>query len=169
MPARPSYSHRLADAIEQFRKLPGEWIDRRTVEEILGVSKTVAWRILRRCGAAEGPGNTLVCGREQLVQALANWQSSPAFEQETRRRDRLADYLERMAEIRLTRRTKVAEREEALDLVNARFDRLPAGVSLTRQRLLVEFESPEEFLQRIGAVIYALQNDYDAIRAFIEG
>ena len=70
MPARPAYFHRLADAIAVLEKLPSAWIDRQTLQEILGVSKTVAWRILRQCGASQGPGNTLICARQELVAAL---------------------------------------------------------------------------------------------------
>lgn len=138
------------------------------MEEVLGVSKTVAWRILRRCGAGEGPGNTLICRREELILALVRLQSTGEFERETRRRDRLTRYLERMAEAGRARRTTVATQQEALDLVGARFTRLPAGVVLTARQLTIEFASPEEFLQRMGALIFALQNDYETIREFIE-
>jgi hypothetical protein len=74
-----------------------------------------------------------------------------------------------MAEVGLSRRTMVARQQEALDLVNARFGNLPAGIVLTATQLTVEFASSEEFLHKIGAVIFALQNDYESIRAFIEG
>ena len=168
MPAKPAYFHRLDDALRLFFQLPDEWVDRRTVQEILGVSKTVAWRIMRRCGAGEGPGNTLVCRRDALVRSLECLRATGDFEREAGRRDRLTRYLEALAEAGRTRRTPVATQAQALDLVSSRFGRFPAGVSLTRERLTVDFASPEEFLQRIGAVIFALQNDYDAIRAFID-
>ena len=161
MPATPSYFHRLADAIAIFRGVGIEWIDRRTVEEVLGVSKTVAWRIMRRCGAGDGPGNTLVCRRDDLVNALTRLQATGEFEREERRRDRLSEYLARMAEIGAARKTTVATAQNALDLVNARFGRLPAGILLTNRRLTVDFGTAEEFLQRMGAVIFALQNDYE--------
>src|SRR5581483_316667 len=168
MPARPLYFHRLEGAIGALEGLPTEWIDRRTLEELLGVSKTVAWRILRRCGAEEGPGNTLICRRGLLIDALRRVQSTGEFEREVRRRDRLSVYLERLAEIGRSRKTKVASEAKALEIVNARFDRLPAGITLSANSLLVEFHSPEQFLERIGVLIYTLQNDYDAVRAFLE-
>src|ERR1035438_9095920 len=88
VPAKPAYYHRLDVAIAVFRGLPAEWIDRRTVEEVLRVSKTVAWRIMRRCGASDGPGNTLVCRREELILALVRLQSTGEFDREIRRRER---------------------------------------------------------------------------------
>jgi hypothetical protein len=168
MPARPAYFHRLADAIEVFQRLETDWVDRRTVEDVLGVSKTVAWRILRRCGGVDGPGNVLVCRREDLVAALAKVRSTGEFERESRRRDRLSGYLERLAEVGRSRRTTVATEERAREILSARFTRLPPGILLTPKQLTIDFGSPEEFLQRMGAVIFALQNDYEAIREFIE-
>lgn len=168
MPARPSYFHRLADAIEVFRLVNADWVDRSTVEEVLGVSKTVAWRILKRCGAIDGPGNTLICPRNELVNALSQLQSTGEFERESRRRDRLTGYLERLAEVGRSRRTTVATEAKALDLVNTRFERLPEGIILTAGNLTIDFATPEEFLQRVGSVIFALQNDYESIREFIE-
>jgi hypothetical protein len=160
--------HRLGDAIEVLRRQESEWIDRRTVEEILGVSKTVAWRIMRRCGAQDGPGNTLICLRSALLAGLTQLQSTGEFEREIRRRSRLTGYLERLAEAGRTHRTTVATDERAADLINSRFDHLPVGIQLTPKQLTMDFNSPEEFLQRVGAVIFALQNDYEAIREFIE-
>jgi hypothetical protein len=168
MPAIPSYFHRLGDACEVLGRLDCDWIDRSTLEEVMGVSKTVAWRILRRCGAVDGPGNTLICRRDELVAALRRVQETGQFERENRRRERLSGYLERLAEVGRTRRTKVATEEKAMDLINTRFERLPAGITLTPTRLSIDFSSPEEFLQRVGSVIFALQNDYEAVRAFIE-
>ena len=168
MPAKPFYFRQIPATLEALRQLESDWIDRRTVEETMGVSKTVAWRILRRCGAREGPGNTLVCRRVELIAALQAWQEDGEYRQEIRRRDRVSEYLDRLAEFGRARRTKVAEDRKAFELLNSRFGRLPAGVELTPRRLMVEFSSPQEFLERIGSVIFALQNDFEAVRQFIE-
>lgn len=168
MPAKPAYFHRIGDAIAALDQVGSAWIDRRTVEEVLGVSKTVAWRIMRRCGAGEGPGNTLVCSKEGLVSALLEIEATGECEREIRRRDRVAEYLERLAEAGRTRRIRVAENSRAHGLIDSRFRKLPAGVELTPRRLTVDYANPEEFLERIGALIFALQNDFDTIREFIE-
>src|SRR5579872_971291 len=149
MSAKPSYFHRVGSFLELMGRLGSDWIDRRMVEEGLGVSKTVAWRIMTRCGAQDGPGNTLICRREDLIAALTRLQATGEFERESRRRDRLSAYLERLGEVGRSRRTTVASAEEAVALVSARFDRLPSGISLARNKLTVEFGSPEEFLQRM--------------------
>jgi hypothetical protein len=169
VPAKPNYFHRLSDALALIQQLDSELVDRRTVEELLGVSKTVAWRIMRRCGAQEGPGNTLICLRKDLAAALQRLQATGEFEREERRRNRLTTYLQRLAEMGLSRRTTVATQSQAWALIHSRFQNLPAGISLTPKNLTIEFTSADEFLQRIGAVIFALQNDYESIREFIEG
>ena len=167
MPAKPFYFHQIDAAIAVLRGLESDWVDRRTVEEALGVSKTVAWRIMRRSGAVDGPGNTLVCSREGLIAALAALQEGVEYRGEVRRRDRVSEYLERLGALGRTRRTRVAEAQRAVDVMSARFGKLPNGVELTQRRLTVDFSSPEEFLERVGAVVFALQNDWDAIRDLI--
>jgi hypothetical protein len=65
-------------------------------------------------------------------------------------------------------RTTVASQRQALDLVNTRFGNLPANVVLTPRSLHVEFEDAEGFLRSVGSLVFALNNDYEAIREFIE-
>src|SRR5690242_16262330 len=131
MPARPAYFHRLTTALEVLRSLSTDWIDRRTVEETLGVSKTVAWRILRHCGAGDGPGNTLVCARADLIAPLEKLQTTGAYEHEIQRRHRLDEALQTLARLGAARRTRIVPDSRALELLNSRFGHLPAGVELT--------------------------------------
>lgn len=168
MPARPFYFHRLSDAIAELRRSTAEWVDRRMLEETLGISKPVAWRLMRRCGAEEGPGHALVCWREELIRALEEYAESGEFRQEARRRGRVEAYLLEMAEFALSRKTQVAADRKASELLSSRFGKLPRGVEMTPRRLTVDFSDPEDFLQKIGSVIFALQNDFDAVREFIE-
>jgi hypothetical protein len=123
---------------------------------------------MRHCGALDGPGNTLICRREDLVAALTKLQATGDFDRETRRRDRISAYLEHLAQFGRSKRTTVAESGKALQILSSRFGKLPAGVELSARRLVVDFTSPEEFLERVGSVIFALQNDFDEIRDFIE-
>ncbi|HEY3412150.1 MAG TPA: hypothetical protein VGM51_03725 [Armatimonadota bacterium] len=70
-------------------------MDRRQLEELLGVSKTVAWRLLRHCGAEPGPGNTLICRRPALIARLEELLAEGGrLDHEIRRHDRLAVFLE---------------------------------------------------------------------------
>lgn len=168
MPARPAYFHRINEAIAALERLPASWVDRRTVQETLGVSKTVAWRIMRRCGAVEGPGNTLVCGRAELIRALQDLERSPECDREIRRRGRVERRLADLLAAARSRNVVVASDKRGLELVGSRFTKLPAGVNLTPGRLTLDFAGTGDFLAKVGAVVFALQNDYDTIREFIE-
>lgn len=168
VPARPAYFHRISSALEIFRQLSTEWIDRRTLEDVLGVSKTVAWRILRRCGAQDGPGNTLVCRRPELIRALEVLQQTGEYDREIRRRNRVEENLAQMLQSARSRHIRVAPQARAVDLVGTRFHKLPPGVNLSPSRLTIDFSGTEDFLGKVGAVLFALQNDYEAVSEFIE-
>ena len=169
MPASPTYCHRIPAAVEALRNSTTDWVDRRQLEEILGVSKTVAWRLLRRLGAEPGPGNALICGRLALIASLeALHRDGGPVERESRRHHRLASLLERIRPQVLANLTEVARNEEALQLLSSRFDALPSHIVLTQRSLHIDFDSAGHFLAAVGALIYALHNDFEKIRDFID-
>lgn len=169
MPAKPSYCAKLPAGIEALRALQTDWIDRRQLEEALGVSKTVAWRLLRLCGVTPGPAGALVARRDDLIRRLEQFaRSAGPIKIEIQRRRRLEDFLGRIRPAAVANLTRVARnQEQALELINTRFAKLPGNVTLTPRSLHIEFCDTEEFLRTIGAVIYALNNDYEAVRDFI--
>ncbi len=170
MPARPSYAGRIAEMIRALEARQESWIDRRQVEEGLGVSKTVAWRLLRRLGAQEGPGNALMLNRADAIRGFKSLQEDGgAVDLEVRRRARVEQYLNQMRGFVAAQRTTVASQERAIDLVNTRFESLPPNVSMTPRSLRIDFDSTAEFLKAFGAVVFALNNDYEAIQEFIDG
>lgn len=169
MPAKPSYSHRLPDAIAALEAFSSDWVGRRQLEEVLGVSKTVAWRLLRHCGAEEGPGDALLCPRTELISRLRELLEDGAIHaREIRRREKLGALLERIRPDVVANLTRVVRRDQALELRSTTFGKLPANVSLTPSSLHIDFFGTEDFLQAFGAVVYALHNDYEAISRFIE-
>jgi len=168
MPAVPLFLHRLADGIASLEDLPGELVDRRTFEQILGVSKWTAWRILRRCGASQGPGNTLVCRRLDLIAQLRHLAEDGRFAPEIARRERLEQHLDGILRDASRRHKQIARDSAAEKLLSTRFKELPAGVELSPGALRITFHGAEDFLRKFGAVVYALHNDYERIEAFIE-
>jgi len=167
MPANPSWAWRLPAALAALRNYPEEWIGRRQIEELFGCSKTVAWRILRQCGVQPGPGGVLACRREQLLQRLEVIAAAGGtVEREIARLGRLEAVLERLRPAVIANLTKVVRDENALALVNTRFEKLPPNVQLTPSSLHIEFHGTEDFLQAVGAMVYALNNDYESVSAF---
>jgi hypothetical protein len=162
------YFHRLEDFIRLLEGLESEWIDRRALQNSLAVSKTVAWRILRRCGAVEGPGGALVCRRVDLIAAFTQVRETGEFRKELTRRARVEQYLASAAQLGRAKQRKVVPDSRALELLGSRFSQLPAGVELGAHKLTIEFFGTEDFLEKVGSLVFALQNDYEAISAFIE-
>jgi len=169
MPAKPSYAHRLKAAIETLQDGSASLIGRHDLEELLGVSKTVAWRILRHCQAQKGPGGALLFERLPLIARLQELAAEGGvIAREVARRERVDEQLLAMRSYLHSRQTKVVRDELAPALVSTRFQNLPANITFTPQSLRMEFYGTEDFLAAVGAIVYALQNDYQAISAFIE-
>ena len=169
MPAKPSWAWRLPEALEALRNCPEEWIDRRRVEELFGCSKTVAWRILRHCGVEPGPAGALACRREDLLERLeAVAAGGGIVEREMHRMLRVEALLDQVRPEVIANLTRVVREDQGLALVNSRFGKLPANVTLTPTSLHIDFHGTEDFLQAIGAVVFALNNDYERISHFIE-
>jgi hypothetical protein len=169
MPAKPSYARRLKPMIAKLQESSALWIGRRDLEELLGVSKTVAWRILRHCHAQKASCGALLFDRLQLITRLEELAAEGGvIAREVARHARVEEQLLAMRSYLHARQTKVVRDELAPALVNTRFENLPANITFTPQSLLVEFYGTEDFLAAVGAIVYALQNDYPAISAFIE-
>ncbi len=169
MPAKPSYARRLKPAIEILQESSAVWVGRRDLEEALGVSKTFAWRILCHCKAQKGPGGALLFERQQLIARLQELAAEGGvIGREVARHGRVEEQLLAMRSYLHSRQTKVVRDEQAPALVSTRFQNLPANITFTPQSLRMEFYGTEDFLAAVGALVYALQNDYQAISAFIE-
>lgn len=169
MPAKPSYARRLKPLIAKLRESSAPWIGRRDLEELLDVSKTVAWRILRLCHAQKGPGGSLLFDRLELIGRLEELAAQGGvIAREVARHARVEEQLLAMRSYLHARQTKVVRDEQAPALVSTSFRNLPANITFTPQSLRMEFYGTEDFLAAVGAIVYALQNDYPAISAFIE-
>jgi hypothetical protein len=168
MPATPLYIHRLDAGLEALSATGGDWVDRRGVEEALGVSKWTAWRILKRCGAEDGPGGSLVCRREELIRRLRDLREHGAFAPEIERRKRVERYLDQIARFSTQKHAEIARNDVANAILSANFGDLPAGVDLQKTELRIRFSGSADFLQKFGAVLFALQNDFDQVRDFMD-
>jgi hypothetical protein len=146
-------------------------VDRAMLQEALGCSQTEAWRILKKLGAEPGPGGALVLAREAFLERVRAYMEDPRVSFELRRRERLEAALDALNPRTRARLVKVVGEDrptEAAQLLGSRFDRLPDGVELTPHSLHIKFRGREEFLERLGAVVFALENDTERVLAFID-
>lgn len=169
MPVKPSYCKDLRQGIDVLSQLQTEWVGRKDLEVALGISKTVAWRLLRHCGAILGPGGALSCRRLELIAQLERLLSDGGkVEFEVRRRERLDAYLTKIRPQVIANRTKIVPDRQAAAIINSRFNSLPGNINLTGNSLHIRFDGSADFLSAIGALVYALNNDYEAINRFLE-
>ena len=171
MPRKPQHWLHLHDALPALERLDLTWVDRATLEETLGCSQTEAWRILKRLSAGPGPGGALVLEKKAFLERVRAYLADPRVSFERRRRERLEQALDALHPHTRARLVKVIEDghpADALRLISSRFARLPEGVTLTPHSLHIDFQGREEFLQRLGAVVFALQNDTERMLAFLD-
>ena len=154
MPAAPLWIHRLPDTLPALASLPQDLIGRRTLQELLVVGKWTAGRILRQCGADEGPGGALVCPCDALVERLRVIQQDGRCTTEIARPERVELYLDGMLQFASRKHKEIA--------------RDTAGVELQPGVLRIDFSGANDFLQKFEAVVFALNNDWERVREFLE-
>ena len=163
MPATPSYAHRLTDAIANLEARSTAQIGRQDLEELLGVSKPTAWRLMRACGSAPVPGGALLCDRLHLIERLKQLAAGEDIVKEAKRHKRVETHI---LEMQAFMKSKVSAKEVKA-VRQTRFDKLPANVTMTPRSLHIDFQDSGEFIAAVGAVLFALQNDLEEISEFI--
>jgi hypothetical protein len=172
---RTGWQHRLPEILAALEAAPGELAGRREVERIFRVSRATAVQILDRFGANLA-GNALVLRRTELLGRLRVLADDPAVSFERERhagtlsqvsQDSLGELLGEAA-LRLRNNRIYAEGEAAARHRATRFEDFPPEIDLTPFALHIQFKGLQDFLMKIGTVIYALQNDLESIEAFLD-
>lgn len=156
MPAKPLWYNRIDQIILELQALPGPWVDRRTVEDLLGVGSRRAQQIMAPCIAAT-IGNASVAGRDSLVAHLERLASGDDAEYERRRRQRFAETYARLRDERLNQPQVLVPAPPSIERL--RFADLPLGVEVAAGRITVTFTEPNEALEKLLALAMAIGND----------
>ena len=150
MPDKPLWYARLPEALAYLEQSPEPWVDRATVEFLLGVGRRRAQQLMQPLVSRTLGPNGLVA-RERLRRYFQQLAAGEDVADEQQRRQRLRRVL---AEARRQPRVLV---EAPLPLLNQRLAELPPGVWLTPGRIVVEgFTSAEEALQKLLALALAV-------------
>ena len=161
MPAPPRWLLALPDAIAQLETLDRALVTRRDLEQLFGVSKARAARLMREFGA-ERTANVQTITRAHLLRQLRARQKGAAFVGELARRAHLVTTLRRA---RLTG-IRVPVPAGVLDV---RLAGLPAGVTVAPDRIEVQFSGAREAVARLFALAQALTNDYERFETIVSG
>ena len=151
---KPTWCGYLDEVVRQIRELPDAWVDRATLQSLLGVGLRRAQQILAPCVARQIGSNGLA-DRETVIAHLRRLAAGESAYYEQQRRRRLA---EQMAALYQERRQGVVVAAPAA-IVNQQLGDLPEGVSVTAGHISIRFETATEALQKLLGLAMAIRND----------
>jgi hypothetical protein len=157
MPDKPAWYDRLQEAEVQLAALPSPWVDRQTLQSILGVGRRRAQQILRPL-VRHTIGKSGLALKEDAIAFLRQLAEGDASSYERRRRQRLAALIRVWSRDAEQQPRVLVEASDAI--VNQELDNLPPGVRLSSGRILIEgFTTPDEAKQKLLALIMAMGNN----------
>lgn len=158
MPAKPVWYSKINHVIRELEALPRPLVDRATVEFLLGVGRRRAQQIMAPC-ITDRIGANGLADRDGLIDRLRRLAGGDDGVYEIERRRKVARVLEELRHSRLEQRQLLVEAPVAV--INQEFENPPPGVHIEPGRITVEFENPQQALERLLALAMAIGNDYD--------
>jgi hypothetical protein len=166
MPAKPVWYRKLPYILQQLRQHPHSYVDRATVEFLLGVGRRRAQQIIAPC-IIDHVGSNGLADREALIARLQRLVDSEDGSYEIQRRRKVARFIEDLRQERVkTPRLLV---EAPTGVVNQNLADLPQGVRLEAGRITVEFDKPHQGLEKLLVLAMAISNDVDAFEESVRG
>jgi hypothetical protein len=159
MPDKPTWYGRLEEIIRELEGLPYPWVDRATLEAILGVGRRRAQQILQPCVTHQVGSNGLA-DRVALCAHLRAVASREEAHYEQQRRRRLAGTLAQLRQASLEQPRVLVE--APVSVMSQELANLPEGVELGGGYVTVRFTSPQEALEKLLALAMAIGNDIEA-------
>ena len=164
MPSKPAWYSKLDDVIRELERLPRPFVDRATLEFLLGVGRRRAQQILAPC-ITERVGTNGLADRDALISHLRRVAQGDEGYYERRRRRNVAEIL---AQLQKDRRERPALLVEApVRVVNQELGSLPAGILLEPGQITVTFDQPQQALEKLLALAMAIGNDFDRFERYV--
>jgi hypothetical protein len=166
MPKLPLWYLRIPEILRQLR-LPGAppFLDRPAVEELFGVSRRQAIRLLATTQGYQ-VGKTFLVERQALIEFLEAREKSGAAPQARARKRSVAAALNEVANYAAAQSVHVPARP---DLFRSPSN-LPAAVELVGPgKLQISYRSAEDLLAQIVELVTAATNDFPGFRKLYEG
>ena len=157
MPAKPAWYNDLDAIIRRLQTLPRPFVDRATIEALLGVGRRRAQQIIGPC-ITDHVGANGLADREALIGHLRRMARSDEVSYERTRRRKVGELLERLRKDRLERPQVLVE--APIQVMDQQMDKLPPGVQIHSGRISIEFEEPQQALEKLLALAMAIGNDY---------
>jgi hypothetical protein len=154
MPDKPIWCVDLAAITRDLRASPDPWVDRATLEQLLGIGRRRAQQILAPCVGRQIGANG-VADREAVIAHLERLARGECAHYEHQRRRRLAQHIGTLQ----SERRKAVLVEAPSAIINQKLENLPEGVSITPGRITVTFNTTQQALERLLALAMAAGND----------
>jgi hypothetical protein len=158
VPAKPVWFSKIGQILQELNALPRPFVDRATVEFLLGVGRRRAQQIMAPC-ITDRVGANGLADREALIEHLRRLADRDDGFYEVERRRKVAHVLEDLRRSRLDQPQLLVE--APVQVINQEFDGLPPGVSIEAGRITLEFEEPQQALEKLLALAMAISNDFD--------
>src|ERR1035437_4560393 len=158
VPAKPVWYSKIGDVIRELQSLPRPFVDRATVEFLLGVGRRRAQQIMAPCITHRGGANGLA-DRDAFIAHLRNLAEGDGGFYEQRRRRKVGEILSQLQKERLERPQLLVEAQ--VQILTQEFEDLPAGVRLEPGRITITFDRPQQALEKLLALAMAVGNDFD--------
>jgi hypothetical protein len=158
MPTQPTWLNHLDAIRATLRASPRPFVDRAAVQALLGVGRRRAQQILAPC-VTERVGTNGLAEREAFLRHLEQAAAGEEARGEVERRQRLARTFAQLRQERLTQPQLPVE--APVSIVNQEWASLPAGVHLEPGRITVEFQEPQEGIEKLLALAMAIGNDFE--------
>jgi hypothetical protein len=158
VPSKPVWYSKLDDVIHELELLPRPFVDRATLEFLLGVGRRRAQQILAPC-ITERVGTNGLADRDALIARLRRVAEGDDGYYERRRRRNVAEVLAQLQKDRLERPQLLVE--APVQILTQKFVNLPAGVDLEPGRISLTFDQPQQALEKLLALAMAISNDFE--------
>ncbi len=158
MPVKPAWYSKITDVIRSLETLPRPFVDRATVEFLLGVGRRRAQQILAPC-ITDRVGANGLADRDALIAHLRRIAEGPDASYELARRTKVTTILSRLQRDRREHPQLLVE--APVSIVSQELENLPAGVRLESGRITITFDQPQEALEKLLALAMAISNDFE--------
>lgn len=162
MPAKPSWYRKIPSILDSLRQDSRSHFDRAAIEFLLGVSRRRAQQIMAPC-VVERVGRSGLAGRDTLIAHLQRLVEGEEAVYEIGRRRKVARVIECLRQERIENPQLLVE--APVSVMNQELTNLPSGVRLEPGRISVEFESPQQGLEKLLALAMAIRNDFGAFES----
>jgi hypothetical protein len=158
VPAKPVWYSRINDILREIEALPRPFVDRATLEFLLGVGRRRAQQLMAAC-ITERVGTSGLADRDALIAHLRRLAEGDDGYYERRRRRSVAEILAQLQKDRLERPQLLVE--APLQVLTQEFVNLPAGVDLEPGRISLTFDQPQQAIEKLLALAMAISNDFE--------